>query len=80
MEIICTYDEQIGLICLQVPLAKPQESYMWEQFAKCVRAVQQKQKLEDSWIFQASLCNKLCIAVEQSAQEGGKIIELKSWL
>lgn len=64
---------------LQVPLAKPQESFMWEKFAECVRKIRAGGVPEKSWFDEAALCNKLCIAVEESAQEGGKLISLDKW-
>lgn len=64
---------------MQVKLDRPQETYMWERFAEYIYGVQSGKKPETAWLEQSAMCNKLCIAVERSAQEDGKLIDVSNW-
>ena len=52
---------------------------MWEAFGDAIYKLKSGGKLDDSWARQASICNKLCIAVEESAQQNCKQIDVSSW-
>ena len=64
----------------QIALDRPQEVYMWECFADLVHKVQAGGKPDRSWPAQSALCNKLCIAVEQSAQAGCAPVDVSTWV
>lgn len=64
---------------MQVSLDRPQETHMWEAFAEAVYEVREGGKPDGEWARQASICNKLCIAVEESAQQNCKPIHVKEW-
>ncbi len=52
---------------------------MWEAFGECVYRIKGGGSPNEEWARQASICNKLCIAVEQSAQEDCRPIDVKGW-
>lgn len=60
-------------------LDRPQETHMWEAFGECVYRIKGGGSPDEKWAREASICNKLCIAVEQSAQENCKPIDVKGW-
>lgn len=60
----------------QVVLDRPQETFMWEHFAECVYGIQSGAPPDRSWPQQSAMCNKLCVAIEQSAQNGCQPIDV----
>ena len=64
---------------LQVEMDRPQETHMWETFGESIYQVKSGSSPNYEWARQASICSKLCIAVEQSAQDNCKPIDVKGW-
>ena len=52
---------------------------MWEAFGEAIYKLRSSGKVDESWARQASMCNKLCIAVEESAQKDCKPIDVSGW-
>ena len=67
------------MVELQVELDRPQETHMWETFGECIYQINGGGRPDYEWARQASICNKLCIAVEQSAQENCRPVDVKDW-
>lgn len=64
---------------LQFTLDRPQETHMWERFADCIDEIRAGGKPDSSWPEQSALCNKLCIAVERSAQNKCQPIDVTDY-
>lgn len=65
---------------VQVTTDRPQETHMWEHFAELVYKIKAGGQADYSWLEQSTLCNKLCVAVDESAHSGGAQIDLRGWL
>ena len=61
----------------QVPLDRPQETFMWEDFAECVYDIRAGKPPDESWARISILTNKVVVAVQESADNGCRPIQLK---
>ena len=68
----------LEVICnsAQVYLDRPQETLMWEAFGKCVRAISAGNSPEEFWPKIAAITNRVVLAVEESARNGCKPVQL----
>lgn len=68
----------LGFFCLvQVKLDRPQESYMWETFARCVEQIKDGRNPAPSWPAMAALTQRVISAIDESDLAGGKTIQLR---
>ena len=61
---------------MQVYLDRPQETLMWEAFGKCIRAIDAGGTPEEWWPKLAAITNRVVLAVEESARNGCKPVQL----
>ena len=62
---------------MQVYLERPQETEMWNDFASCVYAIRAGGKPDPHWPMASSLVTKLCIALNESAEDGCKPVTFR---
>lgn len=60
----------------QVHLDRPQETLMWEAYGRCIRSIQAGGSPEEHWPKIAALTQRVVLAVEQSARNGGSRVDL----
>ncbi len=65
------------ILLLQVPLPKPQETLMWEEFARCVVAIKDRgEKPNPKWMQLARDTQQVVLAVDASLKRGGAPIRV----
>ncbi|CAL8470334.1 g9876 [Coccomyxa elongata] len=59
-----------------VHLDRPQETLMWEAFGRCIRSIRAGGSPEEHWPKIAALTQRVVLAIEQSARNGGSRVDL----
>lgn len=69
---------QANAWCGQVNLERPQETYMWEDFAECVYAIQDGKQPNSHWPAISELTSKCVLVVEESINNGCKAVNFEA--
>ena len=63
---------------MQVYTERPQETYMWENFAQCIYDIQAGKPPNTHWSKVSSMTNKVVVALQESAENDCKPIQFQA--